>query len=74
MAFKRVWALIVGSNKKDEKVRSLGFCLSKWVKNNDNNKISSSINSLEVVNYLIITSPQTGRFAPQLVHSTDSRS
>lgn len=31
MAFKRAWALILGSNKGDEKDPQLDFHLSKWV-------------------------------------------
>lgn len=62
MAFKRAWALILGSNRGDEKDPQLDFHLSKWVGKKycfkkKLNKISSLINSLEVANFIFITNP-----------------
>lgn len=70
MAFKRVWALILGSNNRDEEDPWLDFHVPKWVKKkkkvknqpnkkqpNQTKKISSLISSLEIINFLFLTSP-----------------
>lgn len=74
MAFKVVQALGSGSNKRDEKDPWPDFHRSKWVEKKSDENPLSSINSLEVVNFLFINNPQKGKLAAQATHSTDSRS
>lgn len=45
MAFKRVWALILGSNNRDEEDPWLDFHVPKWVKKKKKSKTNQTKNN-----------------------------